>query len=174
MDQTAMFNLVVQAQSTLPRSQGNQRSAALLDAMRRQLGVVEEPFTYTTRTIAGTPLAPAATQNTVIQIQADADFKILSGAFYADIAAAAFTSATQPIPNVTVLLTDTGNGRQLMDNPLPIQQLFGTGLLPYVWTVPKMLAARSTLQVQFTNFDAAASYNIRLAFNGVKLYPLPS
>lgn len=173
MNNQALFDMVVQAQSVLPKAQQNQRALALLDAMRRQLGVIEEPFIYEARTIAGTPIAPGVTQNALIQIQADADFKILATTYQADIAAATQTAATRVVPNVTVLLTDTGNGRQLMSNATAIPSLFGTGELPFIWPVPKVMAARSTLQVQFTSFDAAASYNIRLSFIGIKLYPLP-
>jgi len=174
MDQRQIFDLVVQAQSVTQNSQANQRTLSLLDAIRRALGVIEEPFVYTTRTTAGTPLAAGAVQQSIIQIQADADFKIMAAAYEADIAAATQTAATRVVPNVTVLLTDTGNGRQLMDNPVVIPSLFGTGELPFIWPVPKIMAARSTLQVQFTNFDAAAAYNVRLSFIGIKLYPLPS
>lgn len=165
MDNRALFDLIVQAQSTLPRTQQNQRAASIIDAIRRQLAVIEEPFTYET-TIDG--INANETQNTVIQIQADADFKLMATTFVAD-------DAENPVagPFVNILLTDTGNGRQLMQAPIAIPEMFGTGQLPFIWPIPKIFAARSTLQVQFIEYGGVGYNHIQLAFIGVKLYPLP-
>jgi len=59
-----------------------------------------------------------------------------------------------------------------MDQVVPISCLFGTGQLPFIWPVPKLMSARSTLQVQLTSFEAAQAWDITLHFIGVKLYPL--
>lgn len=127
-------------------------------------------YVYEAQTTAGTPLAAGATQNDVINIEADSDFILQKLAYQCDIAAAAFTDSTRPIPNVTVQLVDTGSGRQLMQNPIPIPSIFGTGELPQVLTNPRKFLRNSTIQVAFTNFDAAAAYTIRLAFIGYKIY----
>lgn len=115
-------------------------------------------------------LAPGNQQNGNIQIQADSDFKWLTAAYHADIAAAAFTDDTRPIPNVTVAITDQGSGRQLTQNPVPIPSIFGTGRLPFVLPIPRVFRARSSIGIDVVNFDAAATYNIRLSFIGTKLY----
>jgi hypothetical protein len=58
-------------------------------------------------------------------------------------------------------------------HPVSLPSLFGNGQLPFVWPIPKILSARSTLQVQATNYDAAVTYNLRgLYFIGVKLFPI--
>ena len=115
-------------------------------------------------------LAPAASANDTIQIEADSIFILQKLAYHADIAAAAFTDSTRPVPNVTVQLTDTGSGRQLFNEPIPIPSIFGTGQLPGILPNPRLFERNSTIQVAYTNFDAAATYNIRLAFVGYKLY----
>lgn len=119
-------------------------------------------------TIAG--LAPAAQLTDFITIEADADFIWMQGAYTADIAAAAFTSGTRPIPLVRLQLTDTGSGRQLSNGAVPIPNYFGTGELPNILTTPRFFARNSSIQLVYTNFDAAVTYNLNLAFIGVKIY----
>lgn len=130
---------------------------------------VEDFFVYDVNALA---LASAGVANGNIQIQADSDFKWISGVYYADIAGDAFTLTTQPVPNVTIQITDSGSGRQLVDNPVPIPSLFGRGELPFVLPVPRIFRARSSIAFAFANFDAAVTYNIRLALIGVKVFQL--
>jgi hypothetical protein len=115
-------------------------------------------------------LAPAASANDIVNIEADSDFLLQKFAYQADIAAAAYTDSTRPIPNITVQLIDSGSGRQLMQNPIPVSSFMGTGELPFILPNPRKFLRNSTIQVAFTNFDAAATYNIRLAFIGYKIY----
>jgi hypothetical protein len=170
MDHRALFDLVVQLQSVTPKARENGRALSIIDALRRNLSVIEEPFVYTAQF---DNLASGATATDLISIQADADFKIMAATFQVNNNGAVLTSATAPNqPNVSVLLTDTGNGRNLMDQAIPIPCLFGTGQLPFIWPVPKLMSARSTLQVQATSFEAAQAWDLTLHFIGVKLYPL--
>lgn len=127
----------------------------------------EDFFTYT---IDFAALANGTTQNDSIQIQADSNFKWLKSTYYADINNAAFQDQTRPIPNVTIQIIDTGSGRQLIDNPTPIQNIFGTGLLPFIMPIPRIFKARSSIAITVANFDAAVDYNLRLAFIGTKIY----
>lgn len=115
-------------------------------------------------------LASGASSNDVVNIEADSNFILQKLAYQADIAAAAFTATTRPIPNVTVQIIDTGSGRQLMSNPIPIPSFFGTGELPFILPNPRLFMRNSSIQVAFTNFDAAVTYNIRLALIGYKVY----
>ncbi|MGH8677508.1 MAG: hypothetical protein ACREUQ_04055 [Burkholderiales bacterium] len=160
IDPQELFNQIVQLQSVTPNLKENGRAMSIIASLRRQLAVIEEPFAYSiTFTAAGSV-------NGVIQIQADADFKIMAGAFFSGDADV--TADTWVIPDLTVLLTDTGNGRQLSDQPLQVSNWFGDAKLPFVWPVPKLLTARSTLQVQISE-----AQDLQLVFHGVKLYPLP-
>lgn len=115
-------------------------------------------------------ILPAGSANDIINIEADSDFILQKFAFQADIAAAAYTDATRPWPNISVQLIDSGSGRQLMQNPIPVTSFMGTGELPFILPNPRKFLRNSTIQVAFTNFDAAVTYNIRLAFIGYKIY----
>lgn len=117
-------------------------------------------------------LAAAASANGTIQIEADADFMLQKLAYEADIAAAAFTASTRPVPNVNIQITDTGSGRQLMNNPVPIPSFFGTGELPFILPNPRKFTKQTTIALAVTNFDAAVTYNLRLSFIGYKIYEL--
>jgi hypothetical protein len=161
MDVQGLFSQIVQLQSVTPNLRENGRALSIIAGLRRQLSVIEEPFTYSiTFTVAGGV-------NGVIQIQADADFKIMATTYMhgtSDV-----TDSTRVIPFATVLLTDTGNGRQLMDQAVLVSSMFGKGgEEPFIWPVPKLLTARSSLQVQLNTAE-----EMRLYFHGVKLYPLP-
>ena len=127
-------------------------------------------YVYEAQTTAGTPIPFGGTDEDVINIEADSVFILEKLSFQADIAGAAFTDSTRVIPNVSVQLTDTGSGRQLMQNPIPIPSIFGWGELPFVLDHPRKFERNSTIQVAFANFDAAVAYNVRLAFIGYKIY----
>lgn len=117
-------------------------------------------------------LAPAAQANGVIQIQADSDFKWIKSVYYADIAAAAFTLTTAPVPSVTVQITDGGTGRQITSNAVPVPSIFGRGELPFINPVPRVFRAKSSINITVANFDAAVTYNLRLSFIGTKVFYL--
>lgn len=110
------------------------------------------------------------TSNDVINIEADSDFILQKMTYEADIAAAAYTFTTNPIPLITIQITDTGSGRQLMQNPIPVNSFMGDGKLPFYLPNPRKFLRNSTIQIAFVNFDAAVTYNIRLAFIGYKIY----
>ena len=97
---------------------------------------------------------------------------IQAQAQFSDIAAAIQTDSSRVIPVATVLITDSGSGRQFMDSDVPVASIFGTGALPFVLPQPKIVSARSNLTVKVTNLTAGTTYNIRLAFIGVKLFAL--
>lgn len=106
-------------------------------------------------------------------VQADANFLWQYGCFFADVAAAAQTVGTQPIPLVTCTIQDQGSGRQLMSGGVPLYSMFGFGREPFVLPTPRFFRAQTQVTVALTNFDAAADYNIRLSFIGTKLFNVP-
>lgn len=108
--------------------------------------------------------------NDVINIEADSDFILQKLAFETDILAAAYTVFTEPLPLISIQIIDTGSGRQLMQNPIPVGSMMGSGKLPFILPNPRKFLRNSTMQIAFTNFDAAVTYNIRLAFIGYKIY----
>ena len=130
---------------------------------------VVDMFTYE---IDFAAVAAGATANGNITIQADSDFKWLKATYFADIAAAAETDATRVIPLCTVLITDQGSGRQLMNAAVPVPDIFGTGPIPFILPIPKIFSAKSTVAVQIVNFSAATAYNLRLSLIGAKIFKL--
>jgi len=110
----------------------------------------------------------SATQN--ILIEASSDFVWQKSEYFADIALAAQTDSTRVIPLVTVLIVDSGSGRQIMDVPVPISSLFGDGKYPYILPLPKVYSARSNIAITVQNFSAATTYNLRLSLTGMKVF----
>jgi len=140
------------------------------NAKRQQQPKWEYLKDFYTYALAFSSLAAGASATGSFNVQADSDFAVLKQTYFADIAAAAQTRANLVIPLVTVIIIDTGSGRQLMDSGVPIPSIFGTGEEPYILPTPKIFSARSTVQVTLTNFDAASTYNIRLMFTGTKIF----
>lgn len=124
-------------------------------------------YTYESQVV---DLAVAGSANDVINIEADSDFILQKLTFQADLSGAAQDHSTRVIPNVLVQLIDTGSGRQLMQNPVPIPNIFGTGAIPFILPNPRLFMRNSTIQVAYTSFEAASVPTIRLSFIGYKVY----
>jgi hypothetical protein len=134
-------------------------------AQQREAYFAKDFFTYELDISA---LAAGGSTTQTFTIQADSDFLWTKAAYFADIAAAAQTSSTLIVPLATVLIQDTGSGRNLMSSAVPIPSLFGSGGLPMILPRQRLFVARSQVQVTVTNYDAAVTYNIRLSFIGEK------
>jgi hypothetical protein len=115
-------------------------------------------------------IASGASATDNIQIQADADFETQKLTYFSDIAGAVQTLSTQVVPLVTVLITDAGSGRQLMNVPVSIPELFGDGRIPFILPTPRIFAARSNITFTLANFSAATTYRVRLSLIGTKLF----
>jgi len=126
-----------------------------------------DPFTY----LATFSFSSATTLPFNINIQADSDFIILQTMYFVNVAAASQERSTQALFNGTVLMTDTGSGRQLMDSSVPVDSLFGNGQFPYIWPSPKMLSSKSTFQVQATQIESTTQ-TLYLSFSGIKVFVL--
>ena len=113
------------------------------------------------------PLAASETLTTDIAIQADSDFLIMAGV--RTVTDTANTTLQTFVPQ-TVLITDSGSGRQLMDRAVHIENLFGTAQLPAIWPYPKLIRASSTLSTRLTNLDGANARNVRLSYLGFKIF----
>ena len=129
-------------------------------------------FTYVFPTFAAIGVGAANQQQLIIQN--DSDFECRRIVFHMDLAAAAYTTSTQPMPNVTALIVDSGSGRQLMSAAVPlasIATLEGQPPVDLPW--PKIFIRNSTISLTLTNFDAAvATANFRVSLQGRKIFPL--
>jgi hypothetical protein len=115
-------------------------------------------------------IASGANASDSINIQADSDFILQKLTFFADIAGAAQTSATQVLPLITMQITDTGSGRQVFSDNIPIPAIFGTGSLPFILPNPRRFASNSTIALSYTNIDAASTYRLFVQLIGTKIY----
>ena len=159
-----------------PDTPGNQTILAALDQLSSQASVDRQLYSYS-NVLAVAGAANAIASGTVsapvnTPILADASFLWTATTYLANTANAAQTFGTFVYPNVSVLIVDTGSGRQFMDLPVPIPELAGNGQYPYMLALPRLIAPNSVIQCTYTNFDAAAGYNIYMAFHGFKIYKL--
>lgn len=129
---------------------------------------VKDFYVYGFNTVGG--IAPAGTFIGNILIDADSDFQLVKLTQFSDIAAAGQTEATRIVPLVTMDIVDAGSGRKLFSTPQAMGAIFGNGDLPFILPVPRIFTARSSIAITLANFDAANSYNVRLAFIGAKLF----
>jgi hypothetical protein len=131
--------------------------------------IVTDFFVYST-TIASRAASTSHTNS--IQIQANSHFEVQKLAFaWFYGGAVADPNTTLAVPMVTVLITDTGSGRQWSDQAIQLTSLFGTGQLPAILPTPRVLPAASQITVQVNNlFTGQALPLLTLAFIGRKVY----
>ena len=102
-------------------------------------------------------------------IQADSDF------WLSKLAAMALDDADAVIGNdsplsISVMITDTGTGRNLSNIAAPVSNFFGSGQLPFILPRQRVFVANATVNVQITNFGADDYNSVRLSFIGEKKF----
>jgi len=102
-------------------------------------------------------LAPGATGNSQIQIDAGTDFYWIATTIQSDIGEGVLTESTDIIPLVTVLINDTGTSRNLMNSGVPLGSLCGDGKRPYRLVRPRLFRANSIVGFTFTSYVAAGT-----------------
>jgi hypothetical protein len=106
-----------------------------------------------------------------IQIDADANFMWIASTYQIDIAGALLTESTNIIPLVSLLINDTGSGKNLMNVAVPLASIAGDGKRPYRLPRPRVFGANATIQLNWTAFVVAGTtYNIRFTMHGFKVY----
>ena len=124
-------------------------------------------YTYTT---THSLVAAGATDSKTFTVGSDSDFFLVKMSMFADIAGAAQTDSSRVIPLMTVQLTETTNGNQMFDVPVPVASMFGTGQIPFILPREKFFPAKSVVSVDVANFSAATTYSLRLTFVGYRAY----
>ncbi len=136
-----------------------------------------DPFIYTINFVTPSQLAASATATLNFLVQNDSAFAVCKTTYTAADVANAAIANLQPFGSggasslVSVLstITDSGSGRSLSDNPVPIDSQFGTAQFPRIWPIPKIVDPNSTVSVTLQNLVATA-FHIRLAFAGYKIF----
>lgn len=141
--------------------------------IRSRMGSGTQPkyvdqYTYTTRI---TDLGAGITDSFNLQIEADAYFIVTKFSYMADIGGSPQTESDRVVPLVRCLITDTGSGRNLMNNSVDISSLAGHEGLPFITPTERWILPNSAVNVQFTNYSAATTYaNVSLYFHGKKIW----
>ena len=129
----------------------------------------KQRFTYTAKFL---PLTAGATQSAQTNIQADSDFVwIASNITVVD--AATNRTFTNPAP-ILCRIIDTGSGTQLMDDFVPVANVFGTQGSPFInFGVPYIFRRGSTVQIDLTSQNNA-DFNVRIGYLGFKVFDFPA
>ena len=86
-------------------------------------------------------------------------------------AATAFAYDTIPVPNVTVLIQDSGSGMSFMNAAVPIYEIASNiPGLPYLLPTPQLIQANASYSVTFQNYDGANAYNLQWSFEGFRIF----
>ncbi len=116
-------------------------------------------------------VAPGAQATDSFVVEANSDFIWTKATFFANLEpVASQTNATRVIPNMTIELIDTGSSYQLFSEPQPINNVFGTGRVPFLVNPAYRFAKNATLRGVVVNFDPTVTYNLRLSFIGYRNY----
>jgi hypothetical protein len=128
-------------------------------------------FVYQTPNVAAVAHG-AASGSQVIQFDNNSTFLWLRTTFSADIAGAAFTTSTQPLPLITATIQDTGNGMQFMNAAIPVYQIAGIEPgFPYMLPTPQLIQPNASYSFNFSNYDAAVNYaNVRMQLHGFRIF----
>lgn len=105
-----------------------------------------------------------------IQVEADSDFLIQKLAYFSNFNDEQVTVFSQDVPLATILIVDTGSGRQIMNIPIPIGALFGDGRLPYILPTPKLFTKNSRINVTVFNFGQEDYEDLWIVFEGKKIF----
>lgn len=141
----------------------NQNGGAPSKYMAKDFFVYQIPFT--------SAIAAGGQATNQVTLDADADFLWQKFTCYAAVGSDGQTESTRVVPGLSVIITDTASGRQLMNSAVPLAALIGTGPLPFILPTPKIFQSRGTISAQLQNLTDNTTYSqVYLAFVGTKLF----
>lgn len=121
--------------------------------------------------ISLTSFTNGTSQTGVVNIDTDSDFFWQKATAHCSVSNAAQQRATEEIPECTITIKDVSTGRDLMNAPVPIRNIFGTGEIPFILPVEKFFGARSQISVNVSNVSASTTYTaLYLSFIGIKAF----
>lgn len=129
---------------------------------------IADPFTYVAEFL---PLNALQNLNFDNNIQNDSDFLLVQAV--AQITSTDDQTLVAFLPALVNLL-DQGAGRTLMSRPSHFHNLFATGAggagLVHYFPVPKLIDRGSTFTTQIRSLFAATNVNVRIDYQGLKLF----
>lgn len=112
-------------------------------------------------------LAAAGSATQVINIAANADF-IMTGLHHrANVAAANQNVSTKTAPLARILITDSGSNEQFTNSSVDLENYSTNGNIINKFDYPRIISGRSTLTIQVTSYEASATLNLDIFFEGV-------
>lgn len=121
----------------------------------------------------GVALAASGTATVNTQIQNDSHFLCIGGCkLLTDVTNATVTDSpsTANATGILVQVTDVAAGFPLSQVPLPLENIFGTAVLPAIWALPKLFRKGTTIATQVQNLIATARH-LRISYWGIRMYP---
>lgn len=115
-------------------------------------------------------IAATGVVNQTIQIQADSAFDLMQITAQGNLNGASEPWPSNVILPFTIMLTDTGTGRNLMNTPVPINMIAGRGELPFILPQNRIFAPKATIQIQCTGYGGGTYNNIFVNLIGAKLF----
>ena len=120
-------------------------------------------------------IAPGASAIATINIEQDSWFEWHYTTFNVSNAAQdtnnSYSGATGGSPNLSWQITDTGAGRNLFNEMLPVGMVSGSAAFPYVLPYPRRFKPTSTIIATLLNYDTTITMNrIQINMIGRKLY----
>lgn len=110
-------------------------------------------------------------RNVAIIIQQDAAFELIELTCSGVLHGAAAPQADSVVLPITVQLTDTGAGRALFFNPIPINTICGTGKQPFILPVSKVFVPLSTVTVTAQTYDSTNTWdNVWMVLIGRRVF----
>lgn len=114
-------------------------------------------------------IAPAASDKQVFTMDNDADYLIVTAV--GDVRDNAAPQTRMADAAISVLISQSQSGRQMMNIATHFANLFGTAQLHSDWPAPKYLAGGTTIAITQTNLLAAGTtYRSRITLWGYKLF----
>ena len=149
-------------------------NAALAERMGMSQGMAKKAFQldYFSYSHSYIPLNGQTTSDEDFRVQADSGFVIVKTMFTISDTNDAFITNISDTPRyvpLTVIWTDTGSGRDVMDAAQSLTNVCGTGERPYYWPKPKVLDPNSTFVGKVTNLVATV-FRLRVTFSGFKVF----
>lgn len=126
-----------------------------------------QPYAFTARFDAFAPGAANA-QTQQFQVNANGDFLWTQFSYqcFANPIVAS-TAATDIVPPVRIQMSDGSTGQNYFDRALYLPAIAGLRTQPNEMPYPRLIQGASTVNVNATNLDNAATFNLELLFEGV-------
>lgn len=156
-----------------PQTVGTPGRAAYANPNDNSLYVFRSLYIYEVDILANYPagLAPGQSANLNFNVAKDSDFFWTKFGVLATVGGAA--TVPEELPYVNMTLINATNGRQYMNNPVPLVNIAGSGRLPFILPIATLWEALTTIQITLQNVGDDTYSNLQLSFIGIKAFLKP-